>query len=149
MCPDNELNFEGAARKIERKFKRMAKENGRGVTAKYIEVEDGIRWHLFPPGSPHFGGHGVNFVKNHLRRVLSEGSLTHEKMHTLLSQIDFCLNSRLLCASNDDSTNLVALTPGHFLVGTDLLSVPEPSADDVNTNSLQRWQQIIQMRPIF
>lgn len=134
---DNGTNFVGAANGLDRQFKQMAQDIEGGIADKY--VEDGIRWHFIPPGSPHFGGLReavVKSVKYHPRRIIGENKLTFEEMSTLLCQIEACLNSRPLCANTADPTDLTALTPGHFLVGSDLLTVPEPSIIDINTNRL-------------
>lgn len=70
-------------------------------------------------------------------------------MATLLSQIEACLNSRPLQALSDDSEDFDALTPGHFLVGSALNAVPEPSLAEEMTSRLSRWQVLQQMRDHF
>lgn len=58
-----------------------------------------IRWCFNPPSAPHFGGLWeavVKSCKHHLRRVLGESTLTYEKISTLLTQIEACLNSKPL-----------------------------------------------------
>lgn len=70
-------------------------------------------------------------------------------MSTLLCQIEACLNSRPLCANTENPTDLTALTPAHFLVNTDLLTIPEPSIIEINPNRLNHWQKIQQMRQCF
>ena len=50
----------------------------------------------------------------------------------------------MLSSSPDD---LSALTPGHFLIGTELLARPELNVTDLPANRLDRWQitsQIVQ-----
>lgn len=75
--------------------------------------------------------------------------LTYEEMATLLTQIEACLNSRPLSALSDDPADITALTPGHFLIGSTLKAVPEPSLLDVTMSRLSRWQQLQQMRDHF
>lgn len=70
-------------------------------------------------------------------------------MATLLSQVEACLNSRPLQAMSDDPEDLAALTPGHFLVGSALIAVPEPSLVEEPTSRLSRWQLVQQMREHF
>lgn len=81
--------------------------------------------------------------------MIGDTKLTYEEMATLLSQIESCLNSRPLQALNDDPEDLTALTPGHFLVGSALNAVPEPSLDESPTAHLSRWQHLQQMRDHF
>lgn len=150
MYSDNGTNFVGAANETSRQIRRAVREAEEKIADKL--VEDGIRWHFIPPNSPHFGGlweAGVKSAKHHLRRVIGESKLTFEEMSTLLCQIEACLNSRPLCALTNDPTDHTALTPGHFIASTDLLTVPEPSHIDTNPNRLDRWKQIQQMRQNF
>lgn len=147
---DNGTNFVGAANELDRQFKQTVIENEKN--ASEVLTNDRIKWHFIPPGSPHIGGIweiNVKSVKFHLRRIIGESKLTYEAMSTLLCQIEACLNSRPLCAINSDPNDTSALTPAHFIVGTDLLSIPEPSIVDVNPNRLSHWQQIQQMRQSF
>lgn len=88
-------------------------------------------------------------MKFHLRRVVGNAILTYEEFSTLLTQIEATLNSRPLCALSDDPSDLTALTPGHFLVGTALNSIPEPSLQDIAQGRLSRWQLLRQMTESF
>jgi len=91
----------------------------------------------------------VKSTKHHLRRVISEATLTFEEMTTLLTQVEACLNSRPLQSLTDDPDDLTALTPGHFLIGAPLLAVPEPSLATERDNTLSRWQLLQKMRDHF
>lgn len=147
---DNGTNFVGAANELNRQFE-YTKYEMECQTAQNL-VEDNIQWHFIPPASPHFGGlgeAGVKATKHHLRRVIGETKLTYEEMSTLLCQIEACLNSRPICANSNDPDDFTALTPGHFLVNTSVLAIPEPSLIDINPNRLNRWQNIQQMRQFF
>lgn len=95
-----------------------------------MSENDGIIWNFIPPGSPHFGGlweAGVKATKHHLKRVIANAVLTYEKLVTVINQIEAVLNSRPLEPLSNDPNDLEVLTPGHFLVGRPLISVPEPS----------------------
>jgi len=105
----------------------------------------GIAWHFIPPSAPHFGGlwkAGVKSLKHHLRRVLGNFTPIIEEMLTILCNIEATLNSRPIAPLHDDVGSFDALTPGHFLVGTALRSVPRPSTLDLQENRLSRWQQV-------
>jgi len=113
---------------------------------------DNITWRFIPPASPHFGGlweAGVKSTKAHMKRVIGNETLTFEELATLLAQVESCLNSRPLCPLSDDPSDLAVLTPGHFLVGGALVSVPEPDITSVPMNRLKRWQLIQQMMQHF
>lgn len=115
-------------------------------------ANDGTQWLFNPPAASHFGGHweaGVKSVKYHLKRVVGDNFLTYEEMNTLLTQIETVLNSRSLSPLSDDPEDLNALTPGHFLTGSSLTTIPEPSLLSLKGFRLSRWQLTRQMLESF
>lgn len=50
---------------------------------------------------------------------------------------------------HDHIDNCEPLTPGHFLIGGNLIAVPQPSLSDMNTNRLSRWSMMQQCFEIF
>ena len=96
-----------------------------------------------PEKSPHFGGiweGAVKSAKKVLRRVLTPVKLTFEEFTTVLTQVESCLNSRPLTPVNlPDDDGIVALTPGHFLIGKPLLSLPDPQLSYRSVSLLKRW----------
>jgi len=105
----------------------------------------GINFHFNPPAAPHQGGLWESSVKNvkyHLRRVMGNTILTLMEFITLLTQIEAMLNSRPLTPISNDPSDLRALTPGHFLIGAPLASVPEPDLSAVPDNRLKHWHQV-------
>ncbi|KMQ83197.1 hypothetical protein RF55_20666 [Lasius niger] len=110
-------------------------------------------WRFIPPHASHFGGlweAGVKSTKHHLRRVLSDQTLTYEELTTLLCQVEACLNSRPLCPASSDPSDPTALTPGYFLVGEPLINIPEPEeSSDTLTHPKTRWRLISAMRDHF
>ena len=90
---------------------------------------------------------GVKSMKYHLRRVLGKATLTFVEFSTLLCQVEAILNSRPICSLSTNPEHLQVLTPGHFLVGTSLLALPDHNLQDVFFNRLSEWlcvQQMIQ-----
>jgi len=149
MYSDCGTNFVGADAQL-RSFFSASNSEQRRIADQL--ANDPIQWRFNPPSAPHFGGlweAAVKSLKHHLRRVLGETTLTYEEMSTLLAQIEACLNSRPLQTLTDDPHDLTALTPGHFLIGTALNAVPEPSLLDAPTNRLSRWQLLQRMRDHF
>ena len=64
--------------------------------------------------------------------------------------MEACLNSRPLSALSTDPTDLSALTPGHFLVGSLLITVPEPRIkDDARISKVSRWFLLSKMKEEF
>jgi hypothetical protein len=68
--------------------------------------------------------------------------LTFEEFNTLITQIEACLNSRPLTALSNDPNDPSYLSPGNFLIGAPLTSLPEPDFTNATMNSLSRWQQV-------
>lgn len=79
----------------------------------------------------------VTSTKFHLHRTVGDTLLTFEELTTLLAQIEAVLSSRRLEPLTDDWQDVLALTPGHFLVGGPLTTVPEQS---LPISGLAHWQ---------
>ncbi|XP_062556845.1 uncharacterized protein LOC134221673 [Armigeres subalbatus] len=138
---DNGKNFVGAANELRRLLRA---ESFRQSFASECS-NNGIHWHFNPPRASHFGGlweAAINSAQKHFVRVLGDRKLPFDDMETLLVQIEACLNSRPLTKLSDDPSDLQALTPGHFLVGSSLQSVPDGDYTSIPTNRLHSWQQI-------
>ncbi|XP_011883920.1 PREDICTED: uncharacterized protein LOC105571060 [Vollenhovia emeryi] len=145
---DNETTFAGAEKELALAYRAALRNNDfLNKTAT-----DHVKWHFIPPAAPHFGGlweAGVKSVKYHLRRVLQDHTLTYEEFLTLLCRIEACLNSRPIAPLRDDSETLEVLTPGHFLIGSNLTLSPEPSLLQLNENRISRWQRVRQLTEKF
>ena len=142
LYSDNGTNFVGARNKLQ-EILRLLKEKDHHDKVSRFCTEEGIHWHFSPPSGPHFGGlweAAVRSAKHHLLRVLGDNPATPEDMNTLLVQVEGCLNSRPITACSDDPSDLEPLTPGHFLVGSSLQSIPEPNYQSLSTNRLNQWQ---------
>ncbi|GFS94739.1 integrase catalytic domain-containing protein [Trichonephila clavipes] len=111
---------------------------------KYF-VSENSDWKFIPPKSPHFGDlweAGVKSVKHHLKRAIGNLHFTFEEFETIMIQVEGILNSRPLTLLSSDTDNFDVLTPGHFLIGRPITSIPEPNLIDVNENRLSRWEKI-------
>ncbi|XP_011707966.1 PREDICTED: uncharacterized protein LOC105462815 [Wasmannia auropunctata] len=139
LYSDNGTTFHGADREMsEAHFKAIRAPNFLNTLAS-----EKTSWHFIPPAAPHFGGlweAGVRSFKHHLKRCIGTHTLTYEELTTVLCRIEACLNSRPIAATSEDIDDYNALTPGHFLIGTPLIALPEPSLLDYNENRLSRWQ---------
>lgn len=143
MYSDNGTAFVGAANLIEIDRKQFLSEIKRKLIVR--NSFQPIEWHFIPPGAPHMGGlweAGVKSVKTHLRKISGVQKFTFEEFSTLLARIEACLNSRPLTAMSNDASDLVSLTPGHFLIGAPLLSPPEPDHSDLSLSVANRWQKL-------
>ncbi|XP_076391770.1 uncharacterized protein LOC143265174 [Megachile rotundata] len=113
---DNGKNFIGAKNQL-RELGILINSADHNSKIQSTLAQEGIEWHLIPPYAPHFGG-------------LWEGA---------------CLNSRPLHPLSSDPTDLTPLTPGHFLIGDALTTLPQPDVTHINQNRLNRFQLIQQM----
>jgi len=141
---DNATNFVGANRKLH-DLKKMFLSDTLHPEVRKLTAELGIRWHFIPPRSPHFGGlweAAIKSVKTHLNKLLGNAILTYEELNTVLVRIEACLNSRPLTPLSSDPSDLSPLTPGHFLVGSSLISLPEPDYTTTPLNRLTRWRRV-------
>ncbi|KAJ0180229.1 hypothetical protein K1T71_003633 [Dendrolimus kikuchii] len=138
LWSDNGTNFVGASRELDKLF--YAEKSGLHKDLAETLATNGTTWHFIPPHSPNFGGlweAGVKSVKFHLRRIIGDTTLTYEELATVLTQIEA------------DSDGFEVLTPGHFLVGEPLLTVPEQNYESQNITSLRRWQLTQRMMQNF
>lgn len=141
MYSDNGTNFGGASKIISREIVLLR------ISSDILNelTNHGTTWHFIPPAAPHFGGlweAGIKSMKQHLKRIIGNATLTFEEITTLLYQIKQCLNSLPLCPITSDPSDTNVLTPIHFLIGDSLLAPPESATEFSNTNVLTRWQTV-------
>ncbi|XP_033229685.1 uncharacterized protein LOC117181231 [Belonocnema kinseyi] len=104
------------------------------------------------PAAPHFGGlweAAVRSIKHNLLRVIGDTTLTFEEMSTFLVQVETCLNSRPIQSLEDGPSDLVALTPVHFLIGSPIYTLPEPSILDSKLSPKKCRQLVTQIFQTF
>ncbi|XP_071575473.1 uncharacterized protein [Temnothorax nylanderi] len=141
MYSDNGTNFLDADRELSHAVRSLLRD---AELHDYFASEN-IQWHFNPPAAPHFGElweAAVKAFKHHFRRIAKNHTLAQAELGTLICQIEACLNSRPIAALSDDPQDFAALTPGHFLIGRPLLSVPETSCLEIRENRLSRWQLV-------
>ena len=106
-------------------------------------VSHKIVWRFIPEKSPHIGGiweSNVKSVKAHLKRIVSPVRLTFEEFASVLTQVEAILNSRPLTPiDSPDDDGISTLTPGHFLIGRPLISLPDSQASYKAVSLLKRW----------
>ena len=127
---DHGTNFSGAANEIQELLKADA--ISEFCTGKRIQ------WSFIPEHAQHFGGLwevAVKSFKTHLQKVVGKSRLTFEQLTTILAQIEACLNSQPITPLLEASDGLDVLTPGHFLIGMPITSLPN-SPDSSRSVSL-------------
>ena len=148
---DNGTNFVGANNKLNEIVKHLRSETHNEKTFKFC-VDNGIKWHFIPPQSPNFGGiweAAVKSFKHHLRRVVGQQLLTFEQLYTLITEVEAILNSRPLTPISSDPNDPIVLSPGHYLIGNSLTSLPEVNYINTPYNRLSLWQHIQKIKQDF
>lgn len=87
--------------------------------------------------------------KYHLKRVIADKILAYDELETLCIEIEAILNSRPLTPLSSDPNDLLVLTPGHFLIGDSLKSLPEKDVTTIPENKLDAWENIQKLKQIF
>ena len=144
-------NFKGASAELRRVFLEYVGHELNGRISNYL-ADNSIQWKFNPPGAPHMGGlweAGVKSAKYHLHRVVGPHRLTFEEFYTVATRTEAILNSRPLSPLTTDPSDDEVLTPGYFLIGRSLISVPEPDLTDVTDNRLRRWEHVKKMMQVF
>lgn len=104
-----------------------------------------IVFHFNPPSAPHQGGiweAAVKSAKHHLTRVIGNSTLYLDELQTLACRVEMALNSRPITQMSPDPSDLLPLTPGHFLVMRPLVAPPEPLYAEEEIPRLRRWQHV-------
>nr|CAI5856105.1 unnamed protein product [Callosobruchus analis] len=149
IVSDNGRNFVAAGRQLVDVLK-FFRERSDKIENQLVSRE--IHWKYNPPTGSHFGGmyeSAIKSAKLHLKRVVGNKVLSFEELTTIFTRVEAVLNSRPLCSMSTDPSEFEALTPGHFLVGRELLSVPEYEFTDEPINRLSRWQLVQQASQRF
>ena len=146
-CPsliwsDHGTNFVGAHRELKELNVFLNHQITQGAISEFCSSHN-IQWKYIPERTPNFGGlweSAVKSVKNHLKRIVSPVKLTFEEFTTILTQVEACLNSRPLVPINSaDDDGIEVLTPGHFLIGRPVTSLPDPQLSYKSVSVLRRW----------
>jgi len=145
LYSDCGTNYVGAARQLKT---LLADTEVQNQLSSRIE----FTWHFNPPAAPHFGGlweAAIKGIKFYLKRVIGTQILTYEEFQTLVTRVEGILNSRPLTPVSTDPHDFETLTPGHFLIGQPISTIPEKEVTSVPMNRLTRWQLLRQLHQSF
>lgn len=143
---DNGRNFTAAAKDIGDFLGQNS-----SLLSEYAANEN-FKFTFIPAYAPHFGGlweAGIKSAKHHIKRILGNTNLTYEELSTLFAQVEAILNSRPLCPMSSSPHDFLSLTPGHFLIGRPMTSLPSPTLQDYSPASLDRYRRLEQLRQQF
>lgn len=151
LYSDDSTTFTGANNRLTDLKKYLAKETIQQQIHEYLS-EQYIEWNFIPPYSPHIGGiweAAVKSAKTHMRKIIGVNVLSFEELYIIVTQIEACLNSRPITPLSDDTTDLQALTPSHFIIGDAINAIPDFDLTNIPVNRLTRYQLLTQMRQHF
>lgn len=150
IVSDNATTFRGANRELTELHEYLNQFSSELTTSC---ANEGITWKFLPVYTPHMGGlheAAVKSCKYHLKRVCGQALLTYEEFSTILTQIEWILNSRPLSPiPTADTDDFPILTPAHFLIGRTTTGIPEYDYQDINPNKLTQYQQLQQLQQDF
>lgn len=78
-------------------------------------------------------------------------NLDYEEMNTVLVQIEGILNSRPLTPLSSDPSDLIPLTPSHFLIGQTITMLPSPQVptNEARICTLPRYMRVQALKTHF
>ena len=148
---DNATNFVAANSKLAQLKSFLFNTKNSNAIINYCSNQF-INFRFIPPRTPHFGGlweAAVKSAKGHLTKALSNTKLTYEELATAMVEIEAILNSRPISPLSSDPSDFEALTPGHFLIGAPLRSLPERDVLSKEVNNLEYWARISAVKQSF
>ncbi|XP_063991157.1 uncharacterized protein LOC135169789 [Diachasmimorpha longicaudata] len=148
---DNGTNFVGANNELRAIYEHLQSADLQNAVQSMLTNRQ-IHWHFIPPQSPHFGGlweAAVKSFKHHFYRIVTDELLTFEQFNTLTIEIEAVLNSRPMMPMSSDPNDLMALTPGHFLIGESLTCPRDHDFTDTPSSRLSSWQHIQKLKQHF
>ncbi|XP_043471319.1 uncharacterized protein LOC122504323 [Leptopilina heterotoma] len=151
LMSDNATNFKGADRELKELQELLQSEKHNEDIKKFLN-DSKIMWSFIPPRAPHFGGlweAGVKSFKHHFLRSVGDTLLTYDQLETYAIEIKAVLNSRPLSPLSSDPNDHRPLTPGHFLIGEPLTSLPQADFRNTPINRLSAWQHSQLLRRHF
>ena len=142
LVTDNGTNFRGAQKELKDLYDLLQAPKTQNAVNRYCTTQH-IKWTHAPARSPQLGGlweAAVKSMKLLLAKVVDSHNVFIDELYSITVEIEAILNSRPvtpLDSAQDDGIEV--LTPGHFLVGKALKSVPAPDLSTCKYNNLSRW----------
>ena len=116
LWSDNGTNFIASEKEL---LQNISNWNQKVLSDQLVKKR--ILWKFNPPSAPHHGGiweRVVRSFKHVFYAVLGNRRLTDEILTTTFCLVEQSLNARPLVPVSSDATDLDALTPNHFLLGS-------------------------------
>lgn len=111
---DNACSFRRTAQEI----KEVAR-NSETESVKAFSSKCSIEWKFIAERAPWWGSWWerlIQTVKNGLKFALGKTLVSFDELRTVLLEVESCVNLRPLTYISDDVSDLLTLTPAHFLI---------------------------------
>jgi hypothetical protein len=135
---DNAKTFKKASTVLRQLYHKT--ENRKKIEDEFHQK--GIEWKFITERAPWHGGfyeRMVRSIKNPLKKVLGNAMLSFQELVTILTNVEAQINSRPLTDISADKNDPTPLTPGHFLIGRNMMIVPNIPKVIQNTTLGKRW----------
>ena len=138
MWSDNGTNFVGADKELRQAIKSMDKQ---AIAQSRLDVT----WKFNPPSSPWMGGAWeilVKIVKKALKTIVADRVFAEESLLTFLCEVESMVNSRPLTPVSEDSNDMEALTPNHFLINRRNDNTSPGVFNDNELGMRRKWRSV-------
>ena len=132
------MNFVGAAREMNELVDFLEDQKTQGSLSEFCSTYN-IHWKFILEHAPHFGVLWEAAVKSMKNSFKANTKLIFEEFSTVITQVEACLNSRLLAPLPVDDDGIEVVTPGLFLIGRPLESRPDPAFSYRSLSLLRHW----------
>ncbi|XP_078360400.1 uncharacterized protein LOC144644752 [Oculina patagonica] len=136
---DNGTNFVGGSNEL-KELEALDQNKIQDTTSSHR-----INWHFNPPAGPHFSGvHEIMIkaAKKAINAILGSADITDEELLSAVVGAEDLINSRPLTYQSADPSDLVPLTPNHFLHGQVGGRFAPDSVDTEDFNPRKRWRRV-------
>ena len=145
VVSDNGTNFVRANKELKNILLKLD-------TNKIIEKTSKkcVEWHFNPPLAPHFGGVFEIMIKSAKRAMKSQignAEINDEEFLTFIMSVEHLVNSGPLTYQTYNSSDIVPLTPNHFLHG--MLGDNFAPEIDRSKTLLKRWKKVQEIVKMF
>ena len=145
VVSDNGTNFVRANKELKNILLKLD-------TNKIIEKTSKkcVEWHFNPPLAPHFGEVFEIMIKSAKRAMKSQignAEINDENFFTIITSVEHLINSRPLTYQTCNSSDIVPLTPNHFLHG--MLGDNFAPEIDRSKTLLKRWKKVQEIVKMF
>ena len=147
MRSDNGKNFIGASNELKQCIKNL----NQTTINNYLTTKN-IEWKFNPPVSPWMGGIWeslVKSVKRALKVIIRDKLFTDESLITFVCEVESILNQRPLTTISDDITDFDALTPYHYLIGTNCQNTNPGVFHKEEIDLFRKWRSVQAATNIF